>query len=322
MLDEIDAFLAAELALPDDAAWDEELELVHAAGVRLAPGRVIDADAGDMTYARGDVVRVELAPAASADAPSPSMRATGALGPVRAEVVVASRRLLVRSPVARIVGLDADVASASGRLGDAATLEAEAAARAIELRVVRAAREAIHQLGLSFKVLRAEARGDGRLVLFLAGEEKLPFLDLLRALTPSAGSARLELRQMGPRDAAKELGGIGPCGLQLCCNTFLADAPPVTLRMAREQGLAPAPLRVNGVCGRLLCCLMYEEAHYRAMKARVPHVGDEVTTPQGRGRVLSVDVLAMRVSVAVDGGGGEGIDVAISDLVPQSTMLT
>src|SRR6185295_5427000 len=117
------------------------------------------------------------------------------------------------------------------------------------------------------------------LVVYMSGDEKLPYLELLRALSPVAGAeVRLELRLVGPREAAKELGGVGPCGLQLCCNTFLAEAPPVTLKMARDQGLAPAPLRVNGVCGRLLCCLMYEEAHYRALRAMVPRIGDDGVT--------------------------------------------
>jgi cell fate regulator YaaT (PSP1 superfamily) len=268
------------------ASWDESLDLFRVVGVRLEPGRVADVDAGDGSYARGDVVVVEREPGVEA----------------LAVVVVTARRVLARGPLGRVL-----------RRADRADADADVRSRTDEARVARAARDAVERLGLPFKVLRADAGKAGRVLVWFAGDEKLPFLDLLRELAPAAGDRRLELRQIGPRDAAKQVGGVGPCGLQLCCNTFLAAAPPVTLRMAKDQGVPTAPLRVNGVCGRLLCCLMYEEAHYRAAREVLPELGEMVATPRGSGHVRAVDVLEMRVRVELDDASG-AVEVAVADV--------
>jgi cell fate regulator YaaT (PSP1 superfamily) len=122
------------------------------------------------------------------------------------------------------------------------------------------------------------------------------------------------VRHLGLRDAARVTGGIGPCGLQLCCNTFLAEFAPVSIRMAKDQGLALNPQRVSGVCGRLLCCLVYEDAFYRQQRARYPKPGKRVQTPRGEGSVRDVDVLASTVRVALRDGALEAF--ALDDVTP------
>jgi cell fate regulator YaaT (PSP1 superfamily) len=164
------------------------------------------------------------------------------------------------------------------------------------------AREQLAALGLAAKVIRAEVPlGGGRVTVYLCSEERLELRELARRL--GAGlRARVELRHAGLRDAARIVGGVGPCGLQLCCNTFLAEFAPVSIRMAKDQGLALNPQRVSGVCGRLMCCLVYEDAFYRAQRAAFPRPGRAVETPRGAGRVREVDVLARTVRVALADG--------------------
>ena len=128
-------------------------------------------------------------------------------------------------------------------------------------------------------------------------------------LNKVSGVRPWEIRHVGARDAAKAIGGVGPCGLQLCCNTFLADFAPVSIRHAKEQGLALKPERVSGVCGRLMCCLVYEDAFYRSQRSLFPKPGKRVLTPKGEGRVRDVDVLARTVRVALTDAGVETFPV-------------
>ncbi len=164
-----------------------------------------------------------------------------------------------------------------------------------ERTVAAAGRAALREVGVSAKAVRAEAEEGGqRFVLLLATDERVDFRTVLRAIGQRTRE-RVELRVIGDRDAAKIVGGVGPCGLQLCCNTFLQTFEPVGMRMARDQGLAMHPERVNGVCGRLLCCLVYEDAAYRAARALVPKLGDRVTLDGAPWEVTGVDLLEARV---------------------------
>jgi cell fate regulator YaaT (PSP1 superfamily) len=206
-------------------------------------------------------------------------------------VVVPSRRTLVKGTLPRIVRPE----SMDDR-------NQEANLRAREQAATQAARQATALLGLALKVVRAEATNGGQtMVIYCASEERIPFGDLLSRLTQSTDE-RIELRQVGLRDASKVIGGVGPCGLQLCCNTFLSDFAPITIKMAKDQGLGVNPQKLAGLCGRLLCCLVYEEAYYRAQRQLVPRLGDRVGTDRGEGRVRDVDVLQMVVKVALDSG--------------------
>jgi cell fate regulator YaaT (PSP1 superfamily) len=114
--------------------------------------------------------------------------------------------------------------------------------------------------------------------------------------------ARVELRQVGPRDEARLQGGIGPCGRDLCCATFLKDFEPVSVRMAKEQDLPVNPLRIAGACGRLMCCLKYEHPLYTEAHDRMPKLGERVGTPAGNGQVVGRNVPSDTVNVRLDGG--------------------
>ncbi len=272
--------LAHELSLPEDAPdCAEGATLYNAVGLRFEPARLIDYDAGDAIYRKGERVVCE----------APSSGAEG--GPAWAVVAVPSRRLLAKARLPRVLRR----ATASDVVGLAGLREREQA-------IVTAARRVVDELRLPVKIVRAEAASLGqRFVVFFTSEQKIAFRDVLREIGQATGE-RIDLRQMGARDAAKLLGGVGPCGLQLCCNTFLSDFAPVTMKMAKDQGMAPNPHRASGMCGRLLCCLVYEEAYYRAARQVVPRIGDRVTTSHGDGRVRDVDVLRMRVRIVLDSG--------------------
>ncbi len=127
-----------------------------------------------------------------------------------------------------------------------------------------------------------------QLYFLYTSSERVDFRELAKRLADKYRT-RIELRQIGVRDKAKRVGGIGPCGLFLCCNTFLTDFISVSINMAKNQNLALNPSKINGVCGRLLCCLNYENDNYTELKSHAPKVGDKMKTKKGLGKVISVD---------------------------------
>lgn len=137
--------------------------------------------------------------------------------------------------------------------------------------------------------------------LFFASEERIDFRALVKDLA-TALDARIEMRQIGARDGAKVAGGLGPCGRELCCSSFLHEFEPVSIKMAKDQGLALNPTKISGMCGRLMCCLSYEHEGYLQNKEGLPKVGKGVSTPKGSGRVLSVEILERRVRVLLQDG--------------------
>lgn len=163
--------------------------------------------------------------------------------------------------------------------------------------------EKIKEHDLPMDLVKAEYSFDGsRLTFYFTSEQRVDFRMLVRDLARTFKS-RIELRQIGPRDEAKLLGGLGPCGRLLCCATFLPDYARVSIKMAKDQDLPLNPSKISGVCGRLLCCLSYEHQQYLDMKAEMPSKGDWVQTPDGPGDVVSVNVLraAMMVRLASSG---------------------
>jgi cell fate regulator YaaT (PSP1 superfamily) len=278
----IDPWLAFELDLADDEKPEEGAKLHNAAAVRLENGQVVEHDAGDSIYLAGAKVVCEARWDVTADVTS---------GVTSGVVVVASRRTVARGDLPRI-----------WRAPSEDDRTAEAALRAREQSVYVAARRVALDLRLPLQIVRAEALSGGQsVVVYFASEERAPFRELLHELS-KATEERVELRQVGMRDATKVVGGVGPCGLQLCCNTFLSDFAPITIKMAKDQGLGVNPQKLSGLCGRLLCCLVYEEAYYRAQRQLVPRVGERVMVDRGQGKVREVDVLQMRVKVVLDSG--------------------
>lgn len=146
--------------------------------------------------------------------------------------------------------------------------------------------ELIEKLRLPMKLLGAEYNMNGsRLTFYFSAADRVDFRELVRELN-SRFKTKVELRQLGPRDEAKLVGGFGRCGRPLCCMNFLADFSPVSIKMAKDQDLPLNPMKISGVCGRLLCCLAYEAQQYRQMKDKLPRNGQEVDTPMGPAKVL------------------------------------
>jgi len=147
------------------------------------------------------------------------------------------------------------------------------------------------------------------------------FRELVKDLA-SEFRTRIELRQIGVRDQAKMVGGLGLCGRELCCCTFLNDFVPVSVKMVKEQGLSMNPTKISGSCGRLMCCLKYEQEAYEDAHARLPKLGDIVMTPQGKGTVVGIDILRERLSVRLEAGEDADIQVVAAEdtqiLTPRS----
>jgi cell fate regulator YaaT (PSP1 superfamily) len=163
-------------------------------------------------------------------------------------------------------------------------------------------RERADQLGLPMKIVWAEYSYDGsRLTFFFAAEQRVDFRDLVRDLAKTFRT-RIDLRQIGVRDEAKLIGGIGKCGRPLCCSTWLTGFSPISIRMAKNQDLPLSPSEISGQCGRLLCCLRYEDDHYRTVKKGFPKEGRTVETDLGPARVVRIDVLQEEAQVRLEDG--------------------
>lgn len=159
------------------------------------------------------------------------------------------------------------------------------------------ARKFSKELNLQMNFIEACYNLDkSQLLFYFLADERVDFRDLAKKLAQKY-KTRIELRQIGVRDKAKKIGGLGPCGLFLCCNSFLTDLSSVSINMAKNQYLALNPSKINGVCGRLLCCLGYENEVYSELKKDLPKIGSIMETAQGIGKVVSVDVFKRTYSV-------------------------
>jgi cell fate regulator YaaT (PSP1 superfamily) len=296
--------------LPDDAPPDDPDPVTHplleaasapnatlgddiasVAGVRfVAGGRVQWCDAGEADYAHGERVIVDTE-----------------RGARLAWVAVSPSRRAVRDR-----GLRRVIRSASDH-----DLRDERAGDADRAHALRTAKDKAAALRLALKVFRVELLGPpgraSRLNVYYTSDERLDLRDFIRELSTATG-ARIELRQLGVRDEAKAVGGIGSCGLTLCCTTWLPDFVPVSIKMAKDQGLVLSPTKVSGQCGRLKCCLVYEQAGYAELRKGLPKLGKRVIGARGEGRVVEVDVLRQRVRVSY--GPGDTEVVAATEVKP------
>jgi len=190
----------------------------------------------------------------------------------------------------------AGIASQADLDRDALIRKRKAAARVGAKRLVRE-----HKLPM--KVVGVDhAPETNRTTIYFTAPHRVDFRALVRDLGATL-SCRVELRQLSPRDEARVQGGIGSCGRDLCCATFLKDFEPVSIRMAKDQDLPLNPLRISGACGRLLCCLKYEHPLYVKAHETVPPRGSEVDTPEGQGRVVEINVPSETVKVRLRDGG-------------------
>lgn len=177
-------------------------------------------------------------------------------------------------------------------------------------------KEKIAKHGLDMKLVAAEYTFDNnKLLFYFTADRRIDFRELVKDLA-SVFRTRIELRQIGVRDETKMLGGIGICGRELCCRSYLTDFVPVSIKMAKEQNLSLNPTKISGVCGRLMCCLKNEQETYEYLNSRLPSVGDSVITPTGmHGEVSGVNVLRQLVKVVVDNGEEKELqEYAVDDL--------
>jgi len=161
----------------------------------------------------------------------------------------------------------------------------------------------VEKLNLPMKLISADYNLDGsRVTVYFGAEERVDFRELVREMAGRLRT-RVELRQVGPRDEAKMIGGYGRCGRSLCCGSFLSELAPVSMKMAKDQGLPLNPMKISGCCGRLMCCLGYECEQYREMRKNMPKEGQRVVTASGPGRVVEINPLREMVSVQLDESG-------------------
>lgn len=178
------------------------------------------------------------------------------------------------------------------------------------------ATEKITKHKLNMKLVDMEYTFDNTKVIFyFTAEGRVDFRELVKDLA-SVFRVRIELRQIGIRDECKLLGGLGPCGRPCCCNEHMGDFERVSIKMAKTQGLSLNPTKISGLCGRLMCCLKYENDHYSETTKFMPAIGSEIGTPDGKGIVQSVDLLRQRVKafIALPNGDKEVKDYAVKDI--------
>lgn len=247
-------------------------------GVRFKkPGKVYSFDPGDLSIAEGDPVVVETIRGVELG------EAAGAPNEVPDEEIVPPLKRIVR------VATDADIRQAERN-------------REREREAYGICQEKILAHKLEMKLVNVEYAFDNSKILFyFTANGRVDFRSLVKDLA-SVFKTRIELRQIGVRDEAKMLGGLGPCGRPICCDTFLGDFQPVSIKMAKEQNLSLNPAKISGLCGRLMCCLKYEQDHYEQTRKHMPRVGKDVMTPDGRGHVIDINVFKETVRVRIQTG--------------------
>jgi len=213
-------------------------------------------------------------------------------GPEVATVVIAPRQVLLNElaePLKPVL-----------RMAEAADFEQVEKWRAKVPEALRKCEEKVAQLNLPMKLISGEYNLDGsRLTFYFSAEGRVDFRELVRELA-SVFRTRVELRQIGPRDEAKLMGGLGRCGRPLCCTTYLCNFSSVSIRMAKEQDLPLNPMKISGICGRLLCCLGHESDTYADWKKRMPQAGQQVQTPVGTATVISGNFMKETVLVQLE----------------------
>ncbi len=256
-------------------------------GVRLRPGgHVYDFDPGPLLLHRDDRVLVETEH-----------------GPTLGTVVMPPARRATGRHLRRVVRLaDARELAREDRM-----LQQEREFRATALRTLRASL-------LPVKLVKVEASFDGsRTLVFIAADDKVEMRDLARDLG-LALATRVELKQIGARDEARVAGGVGVCGRELCCSSWLKEFQAVSVKMVKAQGLSLNPAKLAGQCGRLKCCMRYEYETYVELKRGLPAIGAHVESTKGNGKVVAQSILKQTVSILLDGEGGRA-EATLEDLV-------
>ena len=186
------------------------------------------------------------------------------------------------------------------RMADSVDIRRMRQNREDEKRAYRTCQECIARHGLEMKLVEAEYTLDrSKIMFYFTADGRVDFRELVKDLA-GVFRSRIELRQIGVRDEAKMLGGIGICGRPFCCSQFLDEFQPVSIKMAKEQGLSLNPVKISGTCGRLMCCLKYEQEAYQDLLRTTPKVGALVSTPEGKGTVTEQNLLTRKLTIRLD----------------------
>lgn len=174
---------------------------------------------------------------------------------------------------------------------------------------------------LDMKLVDVEYTFDrNKVIFYFTADGRVDFRNLVKDLA-SVFKTRIELRQIGVRDEAKMLGGIGPCGRMLCCSTFLGDFEPVSIKMAKDQNLSLNPAKISGLCGRLMCCLKYENDDYETAKRDLPDMGEDIKTPQGTGKVVGLNILERVIQIEIPDQDGI-LEYTLDELIEEGALPT
>ena len=172
--------------------------------------------------------------------------------------------------------------------------------------------KSINRLELLMNLFSVECTFDhNKLTFFYTADGRIDFRELIKLLVKEF-NIRIEMRQVGIRNLSKHYGGIGKCGRELCCSSFMHTFEPVSIKMAKEQGLSLNPTKISGVCGRLMCCLTFENKTYKSLKRSMPKLGKTVTVKEGKGRVIRQNVLRESVTIRID--DDTQIEIPVKDL--------
>ncbi len=179
--------------------------------------------------------------------------------------------------------------------------------------------DCIKKLGLDMNLFNVESTFDGnKLTFFFTADGRVDFRQLVKMLVKELG-CRIEMRQVGIRNQTKMIGGIGRCGRSTCCSTFLEKFDPVSIRMAKEQGLSLNPTKISGQCGRLMCCLTFENETYKLLKKNFPNLGKTISTKHGQGKVVRLNPICSRLTVRLE--NGTEIEVRLEEVSKKSDAV-
>ena len=263
-------------------------------GIRFkTAGKVYDFDSGAFVLNQGDNVIVETEQGLSFG--------MVAIPPVTCDGSAASRS---GKPLKKVFRL----ASQEDFRRREKNLETEKHAHAYCLKCIK-------ELNLKMNLFSVEGSFDAsKLTFYFTSEGRVDFRQLVKTLVKEL-DVRIEMRQVGIRNQAKMCGGIGRCGLEICCSSYLEKFAPVSIRMAKEQGLSLNPTKISGQCGRLMCCLTFENEMYKTIRSQLPKIGKTVKTLSGEGQVVRYNAISSRIAIRLDGGREieAGLDEIIKD---------
>ena len=175
--------------------------------------------------------------------------------------------------------------------------------------------ECIKELGLRMNLFSVESSFDAsKLTFFFTSEGRVDFRQLVKMLVKKLG-VRIEMRQVGIRNQAKMCGGIGRCGREICCSAFMGKFGPVSIRMAKEQGLSLNPTKISGLCGRLMCCLTFEYEDYQTLRTQFPKIGKTIATKNGKGKVIRHNPICNRIAIRLE--GGQDVEIEVDKIINQ-----